>query len=49
LHVAGRDPEALDKAVAAFRDHPELHWSVTAPSLEDVFISLMTQSRDNFQ
>jgi ABC-2 type transport system ATP-binding protein len=49
LHVAGRDPEALDKAVAAFRDHPELHWSVSAPSLEDVFISLMTQSRDNFQ
>jgi ABC-type multidrug transport system ATPase subunit len=49
LHVAGRDADALDKAVAAFRDHPELHWSVTQPSLEDVFISLMTRSRDNFQ
>jgi ABC-2 type transport system ATP-binding protein len=49
LHVAGRDAAALDQAVAAFRDRPELDWSVSAPSLEDVFISLMTQSRDNFQ
>jgi ABC-2 type transport system ATP-binding protein len=49
LHVAGRDPDKLDKAVADFRDHPELHWSVSQPSLEDVFISLMTKSRDNFQ
>ena len=49
LHVAGRDADALDKAVAGFRDHPELHWSESQPSLEDVFISLMTRSRDNFQ
>jgi ABC-2 type transport system ATP-binding protein len=49
LHVAGRDPAALDKAVAAFRDHPELDWSASAPSLEDVFISLMTRSQDNFK
>jgi ABC-2 type transport system ATP-binding protein len=49
LHVAGSDPEALDKAIAAFRGNPELSWSVSQPSLEDVFISLMTKSRDNFQ
>jgi ABC-2 type transport system ATP-binding protein len=49
LHVAGRDADALETAIAAFRDHPELHWSVSQPSLEDVFISLMTRSRDNFQ
>jgi ABC-2 type transport system ATP-binding protein len=49
LHVAGSDPEALDKAIAAFRGNPELNWSVSQPSLEDVFISLMTKSRDNFQ
>jgi ABC-2 type transport system ATP-binding protein len=49
LHVAGRDAAALDKAVAAFRDRPDLNWSLSAPSLEDVFISLMMQSRDNFQ
>ena len=49
LHVAGRDADALEKAIAAFRDRPDLHWSVSQPSLEDVFISLMTKSRDNFQ
>ena len=49
LHVAGRDADALDKAVAGFRDRPELVWSVSQPSLEDVFISLMAKSRDNFQ
>jgi len=49
LHVAGRDADALDRAVARFRDHPDLHWSVSQPSLEDVFISLMSKSRDNFQ
>jgi len=49
LHVAGRDAEALEKAIAAFRDRSDLHWSISQPSLEDVFISLMTRSRDNFQ
>ena len=49
LHVAGRDPEALEKAITAFRDNPELNWSASQPSLEDVFISLMARSRDNFQ
>ena len=49
LHVAGRDGDALDKAVAEFRNRPGLHWSVSQPSLEDVFISLMGKSRDNFQ
>jgi ABC-2 type transport system ATP-binding protein len=49
LHVAGRDPEALDAAIARFRDSPQLHWALSQPSLEDVFISLMGRSRDNFQ
>jgi len=49
LHVAGRDAEALDEAVAGFRDSPGLHWSLSQPSLEDVFISLMSRSQDNFQ
>jgi ABC-2 type transport system ATP-binding protein len=49
LHVAGRDADALDRAVAEFRNRPGLHWSVSQPSLEDVFISLMGKSRDNFQ
>jgi ABC-2 type transport system ATP-binding protein len=49
LHVAGRDAGALDAAVAGFRDAPGLSWSVSQPSLEDVFISLMASSQDNFQ
>ena len=49
LHVAGRDPEALERAVAQFRASSELHWAVSQPSLEDVFISLMAGAQDNFQ
>jgi ABC-2 type transport system ATP-binding protein len=49
LHVAGRDADALDAAIAEFRQQPQLAWSAAAPSLEDVFIDLMSRSRDNFQ
>src|SRR5215468_10556348 len=49
LHVSGRDADALERAVAQFRDNPDVHWSISQPSLEDVFISLMGKSRDNFQ
>jgi ABC-2 type transport system ATP-binding protein len=49
LHVAGRDAAALDAAVARFRAEPELSWSLSQPSLEDVFIDLMSRTRDNFQ
>ncbi len=49
LHVAGRDAAALDAAVARFRTEAELSWSLSQPSLEDVFIDLMSRARDNFQ
>jgi ABC-2 type transport system ATP-binding protein len=49
LHVAGRDAEALDRAIAQFRASSELHWALSQPSLEDVFISLMGRAQDNFQ
>jgi ABC-2 type transport system ATP-binding protein len=49
LHVAGRDAEALERAVAQFRASPELTWALSQPSLEDVFISLMGRAQDNFQ
>jgi ABC-2 type transport system ATP-binding protein len=48
LHVAGRDADALDRAVAQFRDSPELDWRLSQPTLEDVFISLMARTQDNF-
>jgi ABC-2 type transport system ATP-binding protein len=49
LHVAGRDAAALDAAVARFRVEGELSWTVSSPSLEDVFIDLMSRSQDNFR
>jgi ABC-2 type transport system ATP-binding protein len=49
LHVSGRDREALDAAIAPYRERPGLHWQRSEPSLEDVFIELMTRSKDNFQ
>lgn len=48
LHVAGRDGDALDAAIADYRADPKLHWSLSTPSLEDVFIDLMSRSKDNF-
>jgi ABC-2 type transport system ATP-binding protein len=49
LHVSGRDQAALEAAIAPYRDRPGLTWTGSQPSLEDVFIALMIQSRDNFQ
>jgi len=49
LHVSGRDKAALDASIAPWRDNNGLHWQHSEPSLEDVFIELMTRSRDNFQ
>ena len=49
LHVAGRDPQALDAAIAGFRDRGDLKWAPSQPSLEDVFIDLMSRSQDNFR
>ena len=49
LHVSGRDTAALEATIAPWREHKGLHWQHSAPSLEDVFIELMTRSKDNFQ
>src|SRR3989440_1346032 len=49
LHVSGRDKSALDATIAPWRDNKGLHWQYGEPSLEDVFIELMTRSKDNFQ
>jgi ABC-2 type transport system ATP-binding protein len=49
LHVSGRDRSTLEASIAPWRERQELHWEVSEPSLEDVFIELMSRSRDNFQ
>jgi ABC-2 type transport system ATP-binding protein len=49
LHVSGRDKSALEASVAPYRDGRGWHFQPSEPSLEDVFIDLMSRSKDNFQ
>ena len=49
LHVSGRDAAALETAIAAYRTRGDLDWKKSEPSLEDVFIDLMSKAQDNFQ
>ncbi|AMA59040.1 ABC transporter ATP-binding protein [Bradyrhizobium sp. CCGE-LA001] len=49
LHVSGRDVEALEAGIGPWREKGGLHWQKSSPSLEDVFIELMSRSKDNFQ
>jgi ABC-2 type transport system ATP-binding protein len=49
LHVSGRNVAALEAAIAPFRQREGLDWRQSQPSLEDVFIDLMSRARDNFQ
>ena len=48
LHVSGTDRAALEAAILPWRDREGLVWREISPSLEDVFIHLMSSSRDNF-
>jgi ABC-2 type transport system ATP-binding protein len=48
LHVSGRDPEAIARALMPFRKEPYT-WRKIEPGLEDAFIGLMQASRDNFE
>jgi ABC-2 type transport system ATP-binding protein len=49
LHVSGRDETALEAAIEHYRHRPDLAWTRTQPSLEDVFIDLMAKAKDNYQ
>ena len=49
LHVSSRDKAALEAAVAPYRADAKWQWQHSEPSLEDVFIDLMSRSKDNFQ
>ncbi|MET0278440.1 MAG: ABC transporter ATP-binding protein [Pseudorhodoplanes sp.] len=49
LHVSGRDPTKLEEAIAPYRDKEGLSWTKSKPSLEDVFIDLMSRAKDNFR
>ena len=47
VHVSGTDRRALEAAIAPWRKAP-FRWREVDPTLEDVFIQLMGQARDNF-
>jgi len=47
LHVCGPDAAALDRAIAPLRADPAIKWERASPTLEDVFIHLMSSTRDN--
>ncbi len=48
LHVSGREANALESAIASVRE-PGHTWNRVNSGLEDVFISLMDNARDNYQ
>jgi ABC-2 type transport system ATP-binding protein len=47
LHVSGRDPAALEAAIASHRGDTRLSWKPIDASLEDAFIGLMGRVKDN--
>lgn len=47
LHVSGSNRAALEAALAPYRQDP-YRWRETDPTLEDVFIHLMSRAEDNF-
>ena len=47
LHVSGHDAARLEASIAAVRD-PRHDWRKISAGLEDVFIGLMDQAKDNF-
>jgi ABC-2 type transport system ATP-binding protein len=48
LHVSGADRTKLEAAIRPHRHDPFV-WRETKPTLEDAFIHLMGQSKDNFE
>ena len=46
VHVSGLDRAALEQAIAPYRE-PPYQWAEVKPSLEDVFIQLMGDQRDD--
>ncbi len=49
LHVSGVDAAALERDTAPLRANGAQRWERSEPTLEDVFIHLMRDTKDNFQ
>ncbi len=49
LHISGRDPARLEAALAPWRGNGTQQWTRIPCGLEDAFISLMDEAKDNFK
>jgi ABC-2 type transport system ATP-binding protein len=49
LHVSGTDAARLEQSLRPYFGRSDLAWTQIEPGLEDVFISLMVEARDNFE
>jgi ABC-2 type transport system ATP-binding protein len=49
LHVSGRDAARLEATLSSWRRHSKQEWTQISCGLEDVFISLMDEAKDNFK
>jgi ABC-2 type transport system ATP-binding protein len=49
LHVSSVDRAALERAIAPYRDRPDLAWQCIPAGLEDAFIRLMGGAQDRIQ
>jgi ABC-2 type transport system ATP-binding protein len=48
LHISGADPELLSAALEPYRQLKGYQWRQIQPSLEDVFIHFMAETKDTF-
>ena len=49
LHVSGTDHAALERTREAYASRADLSWTRSEPWLDDVFVRLLQQARDNFE
>jgi ABC-2 type transport system ATP-binding protein len=49
LPVSGRNAAAFEAAIAPYREDARFVWTASAPTLEDVFIGLMSDSGGHAQ
>ena len=49
LHVSSTDHAALERTREAYASRSDLSWTRSEPWLDDVFVRLMQQARDNFE
>jgi ABC-2 type transport system ATP-binding protein len=48
LHVSGNNAKQLQQTLLPFQNRADVAWSQIAPGLEDVFIGLMNNAKDNY-